>query len=293
MLDADGAAAVEDLRAELARAKEQARKSDAAASKAAEELKAEKAAHCRSREEMAGMAVKLKDATDRYEVLERERRAEQEDLKKAAAEAKDARSAMRAMKEELRQAGDIAAGKPFLLRRKFTDPKYAQLGQLWSAEDPYLDLAASAADAVVHFRSQKDHEMEELFWSQFHSPERPLPLTDRLAEWAELNRLSGLAMTDVVTHLWPKRPKPKSYFGLLQQFLGAVPHIKAMKRSACIEGARMALARVKTYWAEMDATAVASRGSDKSRLPAEHYFEEVLQGARLIESQCSKNVIIK
>ena len=57
-LDADGAAAVEDLRAELARAKEQARKSEAAASKAAEELEAEKAAHCRSREEMAGMAMK-------------------------------------------------------------------------------------------------------------------------------------------------------------------------------------------------------------------------------------------
>ena len=49
----------------------------------------------------------------------------QEDLKKATTEAKDARSAMRAMKEELRQAGDIAAGKPFLLRRKFVDPKYA------------------------------------------------------------------------------------------------------------------------------------------------------------------------
>ena len=215
MLDADGVAAMEDLRAELARAKEQARKSDAAASKAAEELKAEKAAHCRSREEMAGMAVKLKDATDRYEVLEREHRAEQEDLKKAVAEARDARSAMRAMKEELRQAGDIAAGKPFLLRRKFTDPKYAQLGQLCGAEDPYLDLAASAADAVVHCRSQKDHEMEELYWSQFHSPERPLPLTDRLAEWAELNRLSGLAMKDVMTHLWPKRPEPKSYFSLV------------------------------------------------------------------------------
>ena len=125
MLDADGAAAMEDLRAELARAKEQVRKSDAAALKAAEELKAEKVAHCRSKEEMAGTAMKLKYATDRYEVLERERRVEQEDLKKADAEAKDARSAMRAMKEELRQAGDIAAGKPFLLRRKFTDPKYA------------------------------------------------------------------------------------------------------------------------------------------------------------------------
>ena len=77
--------------------------------------------------------MKLKYATDRYEVLERERRAKQEDLKKAAAEAKDARCAMRAMKEELHQAGDIAAGKPFLLRRKFTDPKYAQLGQLCGA----------------------------------------------------------------------------------------------------------------------------------------------------------------
>ena len=60
MLDANGAAAVEDLRAELARAKEQATKSDAAAPKAAEELKAKKAAHCRSRKEMAEMAAKLK-----------------------------------------------------------------------------------------------------------------------------------------------------------------------------------------------------------------------------------------
>ena len=102
MLDADGAAAMEGLRADLARAKEQARRSDAAAWKATEELEAEKAAHCRSREEMAEMAGKLKNATDRCEFLEKERRAETEDLKKATAEAKDARSAMRAIKEELR-----------------------------------------------------------------------------------------------------------------------------------------------------------------------------------------------
>ena len=80
-----------------------------------------------------------------------------------------------------------------------------------------MDLAASAADAVVHFRSQKDHRTEELFWSQFHSPDRSLPLTDRLAAWAELNRLSGLAMTDIVAHVWPERPKVTSYFGLMQQ----------------------------------------------------------------------------
>ena len=80
---------------------------------------------------MAEMAVKLKDATDRNEALRKERLAGQEDLEKVIAEAKDARSAMRAIKEELRQAGEIVAGKPFLLRRWFTDPKYAQLGQLW------------------------------------------------------------------------------------------------------------------------------------------------------------------
>ena len=142
---------MENLRAELARAKEQARKSDAAVVKAAEELKAEQAARCQSKKEMAEMAVKLKDATDRCKLLEKEDRVAQKDLEKVTAEAKDTRSAMRAMKEELHQAGDIAPGKPFLLRRKFTDPKYAQLGQLWGAEDAYLDLAASAADAAEHF----------------------------------------------------------------------------------------------------------------------------------------------
>ena len=100
-------------------------------------------------------------------------------------------------------------------------------------------------------------------------------------------------MKDVVAHLWPERPKPKSYFGLVQQFLGSVPHADAMKRSACIEGAQMALARVKTYWADMKASVVASRDLDKSRVPAKHYFEEVLHGARLIESQCSKDVVFE
>ena len=107
------------------------------------------------------------------------------------------------------------AGKPFLLRRRFMDGKYAQFERLWSPEDPYMDLATSAADAIKHFRSQKDHKTEELFWSQFHSPECSLSLTDQLTEWAELNRLSGLAMTDIVAHVRPERSKATSYFGLV------------------------------------------------------------------------------
>ena len=97
--------------------------------------------------------------------------------------AKEARSKIRATKEELRQAADIMAGKPFLLWTKFGDPKYAPLVQLWSSADAYMDLAASVADAAEYFKDQGDREVEKLFWSQFHAPVRPLLLNERMAEW--------------------------------------------------------------------------------------------------------------
>ena len=61
----DGAAAVETFRAELAKAKEQARVSDAAAKKAAADLKAEQAAQCQCQERISTMERELKDATSR------------------------------------------------------------------------------------------------------------------------------------------------------------------------------------------------------------------------------------
>ena len=114
--------------------------------------------------------------------------------------------------------------------------------------------------------------MEKLFWSQFHAPTRPLPLSDKMAAIAELHRLSGLAMRSVIDHLWLKGPKPDSYFGLVQQFLGAVSRIDAMRRSACIEGAGMALARVKAYWTDMEATIVVTQSPEGGQYPAEHYL---------------------
>ena len=164
-MTADGAATVEALRAELARAKEQARINSAAALKVAEELRAEKAAHCQSKERIAKIAIELKDAAERYQLLEKESRAKATDLEKALVAAKEARSKIRATKEELRQAADIAAGKPFLLRTKCGDPKYAPLDQLWSSADTYVDLAASAVDVAEYFKDQKDREVEKLFWS--------------------------------------------------------------------------------------------------------------------------------
>ena len=102
---AGGAAAIEALRAELALAKEQARVSNAAALKAAEELKAEQAAHLRSEEKIAEMVVELRDAAGRYELLEKENQAKAADLKKALDAAKETRYEIRDAREELRQAG--------------------------------------------------------------------------------------------------------------------------------------------------------------------------------------------
>ena len=76
-------------------------------------------------------------------------------------------------------------------------------------------------------------------------------LNDQMARWAELHRMSGSAMRDVVVWLWPTEPVPSSYFGLVQRLIDALPRIDAVKRSSCIEGARLAFAHVKMHWAKM------------------------------------------
>ena len=80
----------------------------------------------------------------------------------------------------------------------------------------------------------------EDFLSQFNVPKRPL-LNEQMAQWAELHKVSGAAMKEVVVRLWPTEPIPNSYFGLVQRLVDAMPRIDAVKRSACIEGAQMAL----------------------------------------------------
>ena len=89
-ITADSAAAVETLRAELARAKEQARMSNAAAEKAAAELKAEQAVRCQCEERIFTMALELKDATSRCEFLEKDNKTRAADHDKALQEAREA-----------------------------------------------------------------------------------------------------------------------------------------------------------------------------------------------------------
>ena len=114
-------------------------------------------------------------------------------------------------------------------------------------------------------------------------------------QWAKLHRISDTAMKDVVIRLWPTEPVPNSYFSLVHRLDDAVPRIEAVKQSSCIEGARMAFARVKTFWGKMKAVDVATKsppkGKDRPKL--EHYFEDVLEAARLVEGQCSKDIMFE
>ena len=102
-------------------------------------------------------------------------------------------------------------------------------------------------------------------------------------------------MKDVIIRLWPTEPALSSYLGLVQKLVYVVPRIDAAKGSTCIEGARMALARVKTFWGKMKAIDVATKGPPEGRGRPEpkSYFEDVLEAACLIEGQCSKNIMFK
>ena len=79
----------------------------------------------------------------------------------------------------------------------------------------------------------------------------------------------------------------------MQRLVNAAPRIDAVKRSTCIEGAGMALARVKTYCAKTKATDIATKSPPQGKDTPEHYFEDVLDGARLIEGQCSKDIMFE
>ena len=107
--------------------------------------------------------------------------------------------------------------------------------------------------------------------------------------------MAGLAMKDLIVWLRPAEPVPSNYLGLVRRLIDVLPRVDAVKRSACIEGARMAFAHVKMQWAKMKATDVATAGplEGKDHRKPERYFQDILAGAQIVEGQCSKDVIFE
>ena len=74
-----------------------------------------------------------------------------------------------------------------------------------------------------------------------------------------------MAMKGIIVQLWPAKPIPGSYFGLLRQLTDALSRIEAVNRSSCIEGARMAFARIKMHWAKMKAAVIVVEGPPEGK----------------------------
>ena len=86
---------------------------------------------------------------------------------------------------------------------------------------------------------------------------------------------------------------PNSYFGLVKRLVDACPRLDAIKWPVCIEGARMAFARVKVQWAKMNAVKLATEGppAGKEHHKPELYIDDVLEGSCLAAEQFAKDII--
>ena len=102
-------------------------------------------------------------------------------------------------------------------------------------------------------------------------------------------------MKDFIVWLWPGESLPSSYFSLVKQMVNVCLRFEVIKRFVYIEGARMAFARAKMHWAKMDATKLMTEGppAGKEHRTPEQYFDEVLEGSRIVEGQCSKDIIFE
>ena len=106
--------------------------------------------------------------------------------------------------------------------------------------------------------------------------------------------MGELAMKDLIIRLWPAEAMPGSYFRLVRRMVNACPRLDVIKRSACIDGARMAFARCKMWWAKMNAVEVASGPLEgKEHRTPKRYFADVVEGSRLVVAQCSQGIVFE
>ena len=122
-----------------------------------------------------------------------------------------------------------------------------------------------------------------------------MPLSDQLKQLVELHKVAEQAMKGLIARLWPNEAMPGSYFGLVRRLVDAYPWIEVIKRSVCIQGARRALARAKVHWGKLDGEKLVKDGPPvgKEHRKPEMYYEGILEGARLIAGECSKDVIFE
>ena len=120
-----------------------------------------------------------------------------------------------------------------------------------------------------------------------------MPFANQLKQLIELHKAAELAMKYMVIRLWPAERIPSSYFGLVRRLVSACPRLDVIKRSVCIEGARMAFAHAKVHSGKMDAEKLMTGGppEGKEHRKPELYYESVLKGSYLAAELCTKDIV--
>ena len=135
------------------------------------------------------------------------------------------------------------------MQSKYAEKQYLLLTRVRSSPGDFADQPRSVSDAAEFYRVEGGGSTEKLFWSQYAAPEHPVSFIDQLKQPVELHRVAELAMKDLTIRLWPAEAMPGSYFRLMRWLVNACPRLDVIKRSVCIEGARMAFARCRMWWA--------------------------------------------
>ncbi|XBI79093.1 hypothetical protein VPH35_088650 [Triticum aestivum] len=167
--------------------------------------------------------------------------------------------------------------------------------QLEDKEGAFADLPRSVSDAAAFYRGVEGSSTEKVFWSQYAEAGHPVPPSDQLKQLVELHKVAEQAMKGLIVRLWPGEAMPGSYFGLVRRLVDACPWVEVIKRSACIEGARRALARAKVHWGRLDAERLLTDPppAGKEYRTPKMYYKTVLKGARNIADECPGDVIIE
>ena len=129
-----------------------------ALAEAQKRAKKEQAARKKHESRVGEVQQELKDAIKKCESLERKIVDQESELSKARQSTQEARVEAQGALQELQEAKQIAAGKAFIMQRKFVKKRYLLLTRIWSSPGAFADLPRSVADATEFFRGELNGE---------------------------------------------------------------------------------------------------------------------------------------
>jgi chromosome segregation ATPase len=184
---AAAAAEVEGLSEALKKAESETAVKKTAAEKAVVELEKAKLAAEQHEARVTEVQVELQDAAEKLEALEKGEEEQSSRLSKAEKELQEARTDARGVREELRQAAQIANGKKYLVQSVFGGNRFPLLTRVWRSAGVFTELPKNVTDAVRHYATLEEDSTQRLFWSQFSNFERPPLLSDQMQQLMEMH----------------------------------------------------------------------------------------------------------